>query len=64
MNLGEGDDQTVEFSPALAVPRRVLLADEPAGLVLEPVQGAGKNCPPFIPYQLLVVEEADPQQAI
>ena len=53
MNFGEGDTQMVEFSPALPEPRRVLLSDVPAGLMLIPVMRTREHRSAFVPDNLL-----------
>jgi hypothetical protein len=44
----------------LAKPRRIFLADEPAGLMLEPIQCPREHGPTFVLNDLLVVNKADP----
>src|SRR5205085_836913 len=48
----------------LPEPRSVLLPDIPAGLVLEPVVRPREHGPAFIPDDLLVMKEPNPEQAI
>jgi hypothetical protein len=55
MNLGDGESQIVEFSPALAEPGRVLSSDIPTRFMLEPVVRPRKNGPLLVPDNLLVV---------
>lgn len=43
----------------LPEPRRILLADVPAGLVLEPVVRAREYRPAFVPDDLLMMNEPD-----
>ncbi len=63
MNFGEGHGPDRGVLAGLAVPRRVLLADEPRRLVLKPVQRSGEHRALLVPDDLLVVDEADAQEA-
>ncbi len=64
MNFGLGDSQMVEFSPALPIPRRVLFSDEPCWLVSKPIGRSRKHRSALIPDDLLMMEEANPQQPV
>src|SRR4051812_41386770 len=46
-----------------AKPRSILLAHIPARLVLEPVMSPGEHCSTLVPDDLLMMQEADPQQS-
>src|ERR1700689_879839 len=48
----------------LPVPGSVLLPDVPTRFGPEPVMRSREDGPPFIPDDLLMVQETDPQQAI
>src|SRR5579872_1327208 len=48
----------------LAEPRRILLPHVPARLVLIPVVRAREHRAPFVPDDLLWVEEADPKEPV
>src|SRR5215469_15747988 len=62
--LGRGRCPNRGVLAGLAVPGGVLLADEPAGLVLEPVQRPSQDGSPLVPDDLLVVLEANAQQSV
>ncbi len=64
MNFGDGESPDRRILAGLPEPRRVLLANVPARLVLKPVVRAREHCPALVPDDLLVVQEADAQQAI
>src|SRR5688572_22693517 len=48
----------------LPEPRCVFLSHIPAGLMLEPIVRSCEHCPALVPDDLLMVQRADPQQAI
>src|SRR5260370_4824529 len=64
MNFGDGESPDRRILAGLPDPRRVLLANVPARLVLKPGVRAREHCPALVPDDLLVVQEADAQQAI
>ena len=64
MNFGEGDIPDRRVLAGLAEPGGILLAHIPARLVLKPVMRSREDRSPFVPDDLLVVQEADPQQSV
>jgi hypothetical protein len=54
----------VRVFAGLPVPRCVFLSHKPSWLVSEPIGRPGKNGAPFVPDNLLVMQEAYPQQAV
>ena len=62
MNLGEGESPTVEFSPTFPYQGAFFLRRNQQGSMLKPIQRAREHRPSFVPDDLLVVHEPDPQQ--
>ena len=64
MNFGRRRVPDRRVLAGLAEPGRVLLPHVPAGLMLKPVVRPREDRPALVPDDLLVVQEADPQQAV
>lgn len=63
-NFGEGESQIVEFSSAFPNQGAFFLRTCPTGLMLEPVMRARQHRAPFVPDDLLMVQEADAEQPV
>ena len=64
MNLGEGESQTVVFSPAFPYHGAFFFRTNQHGSCGKPVRCPRENGSALVPNDLLVVQEADAEEAI